>query len=94
MGAESSQRERRADDASRDVMGYLKCLYMQPRIGEIFDATISSALEFGLFVQLKDMPVDGLVHISNIPATIGNSKMAGWDWWVSAPAGVGNWGTR
>src|SRR5450631_2068145 len=40
LGAESSQRERRADDASRDVMGYLKCLYLQPRIGEIFDATI------------------------------------------------------
>src|ERR1700722_12137790 len=67
LGAESSQRERRADDASRDVMGYLKCLYMQPRIGETFDATISSALEFGLFVQLKEMPIDGLVHISAIP---------------------------
>src|SRR3984957_14006639 len=67
FGAESSQRERRADDASRDVMGYLKCLYMQPRIGETFDATISSALEFGLFVQLKEMPIDGLVHISQIP---------------------------
>ncbi len=70
LGAESSQRERRADDASRDVMGYLKCLYMQPRIGETFDATISSALEFGLFVQLKEMPIDGLVHISNIPGRL------------------------
>ncbi|MDP9083245.1 MAG: ribonuclease R, partial [Pseudomonadota bacterium] len=53
LGAETSQRERRADDASRDVMGYLKCLYLQPRVGEIFEATITSALEFGLFVQLK-----------------------------------------
>jgi ribonuclease R len=84
LGAESSQRERRADDASRDVMGYLKCLYMQPRIGEIFDATISSALEFGLFVQLKDMPVDGLVHISNIPG----------DYWELEDGGMGLVGQR
>ncbi|MBV8063086.1 MAG: ribonuclease R, partial [Nevskia sp.] len=42
LGAESSQRERRADEAARDVMGYLKCLYLQPRVGETFEATISS----------------------------------------------------
>ena len=84
LGAESSQRERRADDASRDVMGYLKCLYMQPRIGETFDATISSALEFGLFVQLKEMPIDGLVHISQIPG----------DYWELEAGGMGLVGQR
>jgi ribonuclease R len=84
LGAESSQRERRADDASRDVMGYLKCLYMQPRIGETFDATITSALEFGLFVQLKEMPVDGLVHISAIPG----------DYWELESGGMGLVGQR
>jgi ribonuclease R len=84
LGTESSQRERRADDASRDVMGYLKCLYMQPRIGETFDATISSALEFGLFVQLKDMPIDGLVHISAIPG----------DYWELEDGGMGLVGQR
>ena len=84
LGAESSQRERRADDASRDVMGYLKCLYMQPRIGETFDATISSALEFGLFVQLKQMPIDGLVHISAIPG----------DYWELEDGGMGLVGQR
>ena len=84
LGAESSQRERRADDASRDVMGYLKCLYMQPRIGETFDATISSALEFGLFVQLKNMPIDGLVHISAIPG----------DYWELEDGGMGLVGQR
>jgi ribonuclease R len=84
LGAESSQRERRADDASRDVMGYLKCLYMQPRVGETFDATISSALEFGLFVQLKEMPIDGLVHISNIPG----------DYWELETGGMGLVGQR
>jgi ribonuclease R len=84
LGAESSQRERRADDASRDVMGYLKCLYMQPRVGETFEATISSALEFGLFVQLKEMPIDGLVHISNIPG----------DYWELEAGGMGLVGQR
>src|SRR5450755_3459874 len=84
LGAESSQRERRADDASRDVMGYLKCLYMQGRVGETFDATITSALEFGLFVQLKEMPIDGLVHISAIPG----------DYWELENGGMGLVGQR
>ncbi len=84
LGVECSQRERRADDASRDVMGYLKCLYLQPRIGETFDATISSALEFGLFVQLKEMPIDGLVHISAIPG----------DYWELEDGGMGLVGQR
>ena len=79
LGAESSQRERRADDASRDVMGYLKCLYLQGRVGETFEATITSALEFGLFVQLKEMPIDGLVHISAIPG----------DYWELENGGMG-----
>jgi ribonuclease R len=84
LGAESSQRERRADDASRDVMGYLKCLYLQPRVGEVFEATITSALEFGVFVQLKEMPIDGLVHISAIPG----------DYWELENGGMGLRGRR
>ena len=84
LGVESSARERRADDASRDVMGYLKCLYMQPRVGERFEATITSALEFGLFVQLKEMPIDGLVHISNVPG----------DYWELDQGGMGLVGRR
>ncbi len=67
LGVETSLRERRADDAARDVISYLKCLYMQPRIGEVFDASITSATEFGLFVQLSQVPIDGLVHISTLP---------------------------
>jgi len=84
LGFESSQRERRADDAARDVMSYLRCLYLQPRVGESFDATISSALEFGLFVQLKEMPIDGLVHISAIPG----------DYWELEAGGMGLVGQR
>ncbi len=84
LGIESSQRERRADDAARDVMGYLKCLYMQTRLGEVFDATVSSAIEFGLFVQIKEMPVDGLVHVS---------QLAG-DFWELELGGMGLVGRR
>jgi ribonuclease R len=84
LGLESSQRERRADEAARDVMGYLKCLYLQPRVGETFDATISSALEFGLFVTLKEVPIDGLVHISAIPG----------DYWELENGGMGLVGQR
>ena len=84
LGHETSQRERRADDASRDVMAYLKCLYLQSRIGEEFEATISSALEFGLFVQLTHMPIDGLVHISAIPG----------DYWELDRGGMGLVGRR
>jgi ribonuclease R len=65
-------------------MGYLKCLYLQPRVGETFDATITSALEFGLFVQLKEMPIDGLVHISAIPG----------DYWELEDGGMGLVGQR
>ncbi len=57
---------------------------MQPRIGETFDATISSALEFGLFVLLKEVPIDGLVHISNIPG----------DYWELESGGMGLVGRR
>ncbi len=84
LGFESSQRERRADEAARDVMSYLRCLYLQPRVGETFDATITSALEFGLFVQLKEMPIDGLVHISAIPG----------DFWELEAVGMGLVGQR
>jgi len=66
------------------VMGYLKCLYMRDRVGETFEATVTSALEFGLFVQLKDMPIDGLVHISAIPG----------DYWELEEGGVGLVGQR
>jgi ribonuclease R len=65
-------------------MGYLKCLYLQPRIGESFEATVTSALEFGLFVQLKDMPIDGLVHISKLPG----------DYWELDSGGMGLVGRR
>ncbi len=68
LGTECSLRERRADEAARSVVAWLKCEYMRPRIGEEFDAVVTGAAEFGLFVQLKTMQVDGLVHVTALPA--------------------------
>ena len=68
LGEHCSQTERRADDASRDVESWLKCFYMQDRIGESFDSVISGVTGFGLFVSLDGIYVEGLVHISELPS--------------------------
>jgi ribonuclease R len=66
MGEQCSSTERRADEATRDVVSWLKCEYMQAKLGETFEGVISSVLPFGLFVELKDIYVEGLVHISTL----------------------------
>jgi ribonuclease R len=58
--------ERRADDATRDVIMSLKCQYIKQHIGEVFDGVISGVTRFGLFVELVNYFVDGLVHIASI----------------------------
>jgi len=68
LGTECSFRERRADEAARSVVAWLKCEYMRPRVGEEFDAVVTGVTDFGLFVQLKSMQVDGLVHVTSLPA--------------------------
>ena len=64
LGRDCSARERRADEAARDVLAYLKCDFMRAHIGDEFEAVISGVVEFGLFVQLANLQVDGLVHVS------------------------------
>jgi ribonuclease R len=56
--------ERRADDATRDAESWLKCEYMRDKLGEEFDGTITSVQGFGIFVELDEIYVDGLVHIT------------------------------
>ena len=65
-GTHFSATERRADEASRSVTTWLKCHYIQQHIGEEFVGTISATAEFGLFVTLKDLYVDGMVHVSQL----------------------------
>jgi ribonuclease R len=67
LGQECSMRERRADEAARSVVAFLKCEYMRPRVGEEFDAVATGVAEFGVFVQLKGIQVDGLVHVTSLP---------------------------
>ncbi|KCX39279.1 ribonuclease R [Acinetobacter sp. 263903-1] len=65
-GEHYSQTERRADEASRSVTMWLKCHYMQQHLGEEFDGIINAVTEFGLFVTLKDLYVDGMLHVSQL----------------------------
>jgi ribonuclease R len=61
-----SMTERRADDASRDVLSWLKCEFMQDKVGEDFMGVISGVTGFGLFIELEGIFVEGLVHISTL----------------------------
>ena len=66
FGAHCSDTERRADEATRDAVTFLKCEYLSHRIGEEFEAVIGSATNFGLFVELQPLYVEGLVHITEL----------------------------
>ena len=61
-----SMTERRADEATRDVMTWLKCIYMKDKLGQTFDGTISAVTSFGLFVMINDVYVEGLVHVTSL----------------------------
>lgn len=67
LGEHCSLNERRADDATRDVTDWLKCEYMLDKVGEEFTAIVTGVTNFGLFVQLESVYVEGLVHISELP---------------------------
>ncbi len=67
-GTHCSMTERRADDATRDVMARMKCEFMLDKIGRVFEGIISGVTGFGLFVELDDIYVEGLIHISALPA--------------------------
>jgi len=66
IAEESSQAERRADEAERDLMEGKKAKFMQDRIGEDFDGLITSVTKFGFFVELTDLFVEGLVPLNTL----------------------------
>lgn len=66
LGEICSTSERRADAASYSVIDALKCEYMQDRVGDEFVGTVTSVTSFGLFVELNEIYVEGLVHISEL----------------------------
>jgi ribonuclease R len=66
LGVHCSMTERRADDATRDVTQWLECYYMQDKIGEEFEGTISGVASFGVFVTLDGLDIDGLLHVTEL----------------------------
>jgi ribonuclease R len=65
-GAELTQLEKRADESDRYVNAWLKCVYLRDRIGQTFEGLITTVVEFGAFVQLTAVGVDGLLHLDNL----------------------------
>ena len=66
LGQHCSDTERRADEATRDAVTFLKCEFLSHRIGEEYEAVVAAATNFGLFVELQPLFVEGLVHITEL----------------------------
>ena len=62
-----SMTERRADDATNEAKDWLKCEFMMDKVGQVFPGIISGVMHFGLFVELNDIYVEGLAHVSTLP---------------------------
>ncbi len=75
-GEQCSMTERRADDATREVDSWLKCEYLQDHVGDQFEGVISAVTSFGLFVELKDLYIEGLVHVTALPGDYYNYDQA------------------
>ena len=66
IATESSQSERRADDAERELIEWKKIKFMQDRVGEDFNAIILSCTKYGFFVELDDLFIEGLVPLASL----------------------------
>ena len=66
LGESCSRHERRAEDATRDAADWLKCEFLQKHIGQRYDGIVTGVTNFGLFVQLDELLVDGLVHVTSL----------------------------
>jgi ribonuclease R len=66
LGVMTSAHERRAEEATRDVEAWLKCEYMENHVGDEFAGVVSGVTNFGLFVQISELLIDGLVHVTSL----------------------------
>jgi ribonuclease R len=66
LGESTSRLEKRADEADRYVSAFLKCTYLKERIGQSFEGLITTVVEFGCFVQIVEVAVDGLLHLDDL----------------------------
>ncbi|WP_240318646.1 ribonuclease R [Lysobacter sp. TY2-98] len=67
LSLESSERSRRADEAAREVDERYRAAWMEQHVGGEFDGTISGVTSFGLFIELDESKVNGLVHVTQLP---------------------------
>ena len=67
LALQCSERERRADEAEREVDERYRCAWMEQHVGSEFDGAISGVTSFGLFVELQGSKVNGLVHVTQLP---------------------------
>jgi ribonuclease R len=74
VARQSSERERRAEEAEREVLEWKKVIFMRDKLGNVYSGRIAGVVPFGLFVELDDYFVQGLVPIASI----------GGDYWVYA----------
>ena len=58
--------ERTADEATRDVESWLKCYFMQDKVGQVFEGTVAGVTGFGLFIELDDIYIEGLLHVTEL----------------------------
>lgn len=65
-GRHTSERERRAADAEREILQWKKVRFMADKVGDVFDGYITGVAPFGMFVELIDHYVEGLVHVSTM----------------------------
>ncbi|MFA6038621.1 MAG: RNB domain-containing ribonuclease, partial [Legionellales bacterium] len=66
FGEHCSMTERRADKAVNGVINWLKCRFMEDKLGKTFNGVITNVTNFGVFVELKDIYVEGLLHITSL----------------------------
>ena len=64
MGEHTSQTERRAMEAEREIVDLKKCQFMVDKVGDEFEGIVSGVQPFGFFVELSEIFVEGLVHVS------------------------------
>jgi len=66
LALQSSERERRADQAEREVLEWKKVIFMKDKVGREFEGTVTGVVPFGLFVELKEFFVQGLVPVASV----------------------------
>ncbi|MFT5501294.1 MAG: ribonuclease R [Woeseiaceae bacterium] len=66
LGTTCSAYERRAEVATREVEAWLKCQYMEDKVGEQYNGVVTGVTNFGVFVQIPELQIDGLVHVTSL----------------------------